>query len=108
MTTYTDDWQELFGMTLDDWLCTGTVTAIPPSLDWDRVRTHVVDEVNTRLSHDWTATLDPAGTITSTSPALFAPGTMKTIVAAVRVDTIDSPTWMSQPALQTHPSGSRR
>lgn len=100
MTTYTDDWPELFGMTLDDWLCTGTVHEIPPALSWDRVRSQVVDAVNARLADRWDAVLDTTGTITSSSRELFEPGVLKKIAGEVRVATIDSPDWMARPALR--------
>ncbi|WP_278262504.1 hypothetical protein [Nocardia sp. AG03] len=103
-TTYTDDWPELFGMTLDDWLCTGTVHDIPPALSWDRVRLRVVDEVNARLAGRWDAVLDPTGTITSSSRELFEPGVMKKIAGEVRGVTIDSADWMARPDLR-HDAG---
>ncbi|MGW6619790.1 hypothetical protein ACWF99_01085 [Nocardia sp. NPDC055002] len=96
VTTYTEQWSELFGMTLDDWLCTGTVNEVHPDLSWDRVRRHAVAEMNKRLADSWSAGVDEAGTISSASLELFDEGHMKAIATEVRIATIDSVAWMSQ------------
>ncbi|MFD6399274.1 hypothetical protein [Nocardia sp. NPDC060249] len=83
-------------MTLDDWLCTGTVNEVHPDLSWDRVRRHAVAEMNTRLAGSWNAVVDETGMISSASLELFDDGHMKVIATEVRVATIDSIAWMSQ------------
>ncbi|MFC6010459.1 hypothetical protein [Nocardia lasii] len=96
MTTYTGQWTDVFGMTIDDWLCTGTVSDIPADLSWGRVRRQVVVEVNDRLPGGWGAVVEESGAITSTSPEIFEPGRLAKVASEVRVATIDSAVWMSQ------------